>query len=49
MARPEEAHFDMTFWNGLEWRKMLLSRLECFGIEEVDYGLPLNAWNENDT
>jgi hypothetical protein len=26
---------DLTDWNGLEWRKLVLDCLEWFGIEEV--------------
>jgi hypothetical protein len=32
-------------WNGLEWRKMLFSRLEWLGMEEIGFGLTVTAWN----
>jgi hypothetical protein len=32
-------------WNGVEWRKLLLARLEWLGMEEVGFGLSGMAWN----
>jgi hypothetical protein len=33
-------------WNGLEWKKSVLARLERLGMEEVGFGLSRMAWNE---
>jgi hypothetical protein len=33
-------------WNGLDWRKLVLDRLECNDKEEVSFGLTLIDWNE---
>jgi hypothetical protein len=33
-------------WNGLEWRKLVVARLEWLGIEEVSFGLTEMPGNE---
>jgi hypothetical protein len=44
MAWNGESHFWLD-WNGLEWWKSFLSRLEWLGMERVGFGLTGMAWN----
>jgi hypothetical protein len=32
-------------WNGVDWRKSVLARLEWLGMEEVRFGPTVMAWN----